>query len=63
MLPKTGRKLPLWKGVLGGREAYARTIAELLRKEHGDAAVEVMRTLKASLDPDNIMNPGKVLDA
>lgn len=32
-----------------------------MRKEHGDAAVAVMRTLKASLDPDNIMNPGKVL--
>ncbi|MFP1132614.1 DeoR family transcriptional regulator [Asticcacaulis sp. W401b] len=37
MLPKKGRKLPLWKGVLGGREIYARTIAELLRKEHGDS--------------------------
>ena len=37
MLPKTGRKLPLWTGVLGGREVYARTIAELLRKEHGDS--------------------------
>ena len=36
MLPKKGRKLPLWTGVLGGREIYAQTIAELLRKEHGD---------------------------
>ena len=30
--------------------------------EHGEA-MSVMRTLKRSLDPDNIMNPGKVLRA
>ena len=28
--------------------------------EHGDA-ISVMRTLKMALDPDNIMNPGKVI--
>jgi hypothetical protein len=51
MLPKTGRKLPLWTGVLGGRETYARTIAELLRKEHGDsrrAIKQLMRQTDAS---------------
>ncbi len=51
MLPKTGRKLPLWKGVLGGREIYTRTIAELLRKEHGDshrAIKQLMRQTDAS---------------
>ncbi len=32
-----------------------------LRTEYGDAAVEVMRTLKRALDPDNILNPGKVV--
>jgi D-lactate dehydrogenase (cytochrome) len=31
-----------------------------LEQEHG-AAVEVMRTIKRALDPDNLMNPGKVL--
>ena len=30
--------------------------------EHGDA-LDVMRTIKRALDPDNRMNPGKVLDA
>lgn len=37
MLPKKGRKLPTWNGVLSGREAYAQTIAELLHKEHGQS--------------------------
>jgi hypothetical protein len=35
MLPKTGRKLPVWKGVLGSRDMLAQTIGDLLRKEHG----------------------------
>ncbi|MDF1748996.1 MAG: FAD-linked oxidase C-terminal domain-containing protein, partial [Alphaproteobacteria bacterium] len=31
-----------------------------LTAEHGDA-VAVMRQMKKALDPDNIMNPGKIL--
>ena len=31
-----------------------------LRDEAGDSAVEVMRTIKRALDPDNILNPGKI---
>lgn len=37
MLPKKGKKLPLWKGVLSGRQVYTLTIADLLKKEHGDS--------------------------
>ena len=33
-----------------------------MRREHGDGAVETMQTLKAALDPHNILNPGKVID-
>jgi len=33
---------------------------DFLVAEHGEA-VSVMRTLKSALDPDNIMNPGKVV--
>jgi D-lactate dehydrogenase (cytochrome) len=28
--------------------------------EHGDA-ISVMRAIKKAIDPDNIMNPGKIL--
>lgn len=51
MLPKKGRKLPVWAGVLSGREIYAKTIAELLRKEYGEshrAIKQLMRQTHAS---------------
>jgi D-lactate dehydrogenase (cytochrome) len=41
-------------GVGSGKKKY-------LAAEHGEA-LEVMRTLKRALDPENRMNPGKVLD-
>lgn len=31
-----------------------------LREEAGDGALEMMRTIKRALDPDNILNPGKI---
>ncbi len=34
---------------------------KFLHAEHG-AALEVMRSLKRALDPDNRMNPGKMLE-
>ena len=33
-----------------------------LAKEKGEAAVGMMRTIKAALDPLNILNPGKIVD-
>jgi D-lactate dehydrogenase (cytochrome) len=33
---------------------------QFLTAEHGEA-VSVMRALKRALDPQNIMNPGKIL--
>jgi D-lactate dehydrogenase (cytochrome) len=31
--------------------------------ELGDDAIDVMRDIKRALDPDNLMNPGKVVPA
>jgi D-lactate dehydrogenase (cytochrome) len=33
---------------------------EFLRAETGEGAVDMMRTIKRALDPDNILNPGKI---
>jgi D-lactate dehydrogenase (cytochrome) len=42
-------------GVGYGKKKY-------LEAEHGPAALEVMRAIKRALDPDNRMNPGKIVD-
>jgi len=34
---------------------------DYMRAEHGDVAIDVMRAVKRALDPDDIMNPGKIL--
>jgi D-lactate dehydrogenase (cytochrome) len=36
---------------------------DFLTSEHGADAISVMRTLKKALDPDGIMNPGKIVRA
>jgi D-lactate dehydrogenase (cytochrome) len=33
---------------------------EFLREEAGEGAISMMRSIKRALDPDNIMNPGKI---
>ncbi|RLQ88276.1 FAD-binding oxidoreductase [Notoacmeibacter ruber] len=34
---------------------------DYMRREHGDNAVDMMAGIKALFDPDNLLNPGKVL--
>ena len=34
---------------------------EYLKKQHADN-IPVMKSIKKSLDPNNIMNPGKIFD-
>jgi D-lactate dehydrogenase (cytochrome) len=47
-------------GTCTGEHGVGMGKIEKVEKEHG-AAVAVMRTIKRALDPDGIMNPGKVL--
>ncbi len=34
---------------------------DFLIQEHGEGAIDVMRSLKHALDPNNILNPGKII--
>ncbi len=34
---------------------------DYLEAEHGKPAVDTMRLIKQALDPQNIMNPGKIV--
>ena len=43
-------------GVGIGKQGY-------MTLEHGDVAIDLMRALKHAIDPDNTMNPGKILPA
>ncbi len=49
-------------GTISGEHGIGQGKMKYLEKEIGGAA-EVMRTIKSALDPQNIMNPGKIFDA
>jgi D-lactate dehydrogenase (cytochrome) len=49
------------EGTCTGEHGIGQGKQRYMRLEHGDAAVELMRTLKQSIDPMNLMNPGKIV--
>ncbi len=48
-------------GTCTGEHGVGQKKIKYLEAEHGPAALAVMQTLKRSLDPLNILNPGKIL--
>jgi D-lactate dehydrogenase (cytochrome) len=48
-------------GTCTGEHGVGQGKIKYLLREHGAGALNVMRQIKQSLDPQNIMNPGKIL--
>ena len=51
------------EGTCTGEHGVGQGKMKYLAKEHGEPALDLMRLLKRSIDPDNIMNPGKIVAA
>jgi D-lactate dehydrogenase (cytochrome) len=49
------------EGTCTGEHGVGQGKMKYLEKEHGAAALNLMRLLKRSIDPLNIMNPGKMV--
>jgi D-lactate dehydrogenase (cytochrome) len=50
------------EGTCTGEHGVGQKKMKYLEAEHGPEAVSLMRTIKRAIDPDNIMNPGKIVE-
>jgi D-lactate dehydrogenase (cytochrome) len=49
------------EGTCTGEHGVGQKKMKYLEAEHGSEALELMRTLKRAMDPEDIMNPGKIV--
>jgi len=59
----SARLVKKYDGSLSGEHGDGRVRAPFIKEMYGDKIYEIFRQLKLAWDPDQIMNPGKIVDA
>jgi glycolate oxidase len=49
-------------GTITGEHGVGLAKKPWLRQQFGDASLDLMRQIKATVDPDRLLNPGKIFD-
>ncbi len=61
VLQRLAERALAMEGTCTGEHGVGQGKMKYLEAEHGSAALEAMRAIKRALDPDDIMNPGKIV--
>jgi D-lactate dehydrogenase (cytochrome) len=61
VLQRLAERALAMEGTCTGEHGVGQGKMKYLEAEHGAAALEAMRAIKRALDPDDIMNPGKIV--